>query len=394
MNEELKIYLYRLWPFLLLVIGLPTLSFGIWSLLPGKHLEVIVIDKTVRDDTYQEHAGFFWTLNHLKYKKSNDEFYSLSEDYLGFFPNGQPNYGMSKDLVGQTDEQIRALASRADLIYIADTYGVYESDFDVNTQDDKSKKVYGGLDYSDIKLISAAKEEGKVVVAEFNSLASPTSSLIRNEFENLMGIKWTGWIGRYFDELDTLINGDIPTWMIRQYQRQHESWDLKGPGLIFIKESGEIESFRYQVDYDNKVPLIRTQKMNKVGFNLPDVVPYPDWFDVMMINRDYEVISYYDIEPTAAGVQRLRNLGLPRFFPAAVVRNMEKGQQYYFAGDFSDMRGNFGSTKFFGLPILRRGLYVASDYTSRQSFFWNYYYPLITQVLERIGEDRVKQEDK
>jgi hypothetical protein len=73
---------------------------------------------------------------------------------------------------------------------------------------------------------------------------------------------------------------------------------------------------------------------------------------------------------------------------------MEKGQQYYFAGDFSDMRGNFGATKFFGLPILRRGLYVASDYTSRQSFFWNYYYPLITQVLERIGEDRVKQEDK
>ena len=387
MKEELKIYLYRLWPILLLVIGLPSLSFGIWSIMPGKQLEILVIDKTVRDATYQEHAALFWTLNHLKYKKSNGEFYSLSEDYLGFFPSGQADLGVSKDLSGQTDEQIRAVASGSDLIYFTDTYGVYESDFVAEPLDVKSRKIYGGLDYSDIKLISMAKEEGKVVVAEFNSLASPTSSAIRSEFENLMGVKWTGWIGRYFDELDTLANGDIPAWMIGQYKRQHESWNLSGPGLIFIKESGEIEAFLYQEDYGNKVPLIRTQKMNKEGFQLPDIIPYPDWFDVMMIDRDYEVISYYDIDPTAAGVQRLRNMGLPRFFPAAVVRNLEKGRQYYFAGDFSDMRENFGTAKFYGLPLLWRGLYVASDYTNRQSFFWNYYYPLITQVLEKVKEE-------
>src|SRR5690606_28605046 len=222
MKEELKIYLYQLWPILLLVIGLPLLSFGIWSLLPGKQLEILVIDKTVRDATYQEHAALFWTLDHLKYRKPTGELYSLSEDYLGFFPSGQEGFGVSKDLIGRNDEQIRALASGSDLIYIADTYGVYESDFDATALDTKGKKIYGGLDYSDIKLINTAKEEGKVVVAEFNSLASPTSSLIRNEFENLMGIKWTGWIGRYFDELDTLVNGDIPTWMIGQYKRQHE----------------------------------------------------------------------------------------------------------------------------------------------------------------------------
>ncbi len=386
MKEELKIYLYRLWPLLVLVIGLPLFSFGVWSLMPGKQLDIVVIDKTVRDATYQEHSALFWTLNHLKYKKSDDKFYSASEDYLGFFPSGQKDLGVSKDLIGQTDAQIRALASGSDLIYFADTYGVYERDFDADPLEGRSKKIYGGLDYSDIKLINMAKEEGKVLVAEFNSFASPTSKLIRNEFENVMGVKWTGWIGRYFDELDTLANGDIPAWMIAQYKRQHESWDLGGPGLIFIKESGEIEAFLHQQDYHNKVPLIRTQKMNKGGFKLPDIVPYPDWFDVMMIDRDYEVISYYDIDPTASGIQRLRNMGLPRFFPAAVVRNLEKGRQYYFSGDFSDIPGNFGTTQFYGLPILWRGLYVASDYTNRQSFFWNYYYPLLTQVLQKAGE--------
>lgn len=383
MNEELKIYLYRLWPFLLLVIGLPLLSFTIWLLIPAKSMDLVVIDKTVRDESYREHLGLFWTLNHLKYQKIDGQSYSEAEDYLGFFPNGKADYGDRKDLAGKTETEIRALAARADLIYLVDSYGVYEADFNKSTTNERSKKIYGGLDYSDIQLIRTAKEEGKVVVAEFNSIASPTTQLIRNEFENLMGVKWTGWIGRYFDELDTAINSELPNWMIRQYSHQHSRWDLAGPGLIFIKESGEIEAFLHQVDYQNKVPLIRTQKVNKHGFKLPEVVPYPDWFDVMMINRDYEVISYYDIDPTGEGAQRLRSMGLPRFFPAAVFRNTNPGHQYYFSGDFSDMRGKFGAERFYGLPILWRGLYVASDYTDRQSFFWNYYYPLLSQVLEK-----------
>jgi hypothetical protein len=387
MKEELKIYLYRLGPFLVFLVGLPLLSYVIWLLIPSKQLEVLIIDKTVRDKTYREHAGLFWTLEHQKYKKSSGDFYSEEWDYLGFFPNGKADLGEVKDLEGRSEEEIKKLASDTDLIYLADTYGVYEDDFDENPSNERSKKIYGGLNEADLQLIKAAGQEGKVVVAEFNSIASPTPASIRNEFENLMGLKWTGWIGRYFDELDTVINSDIPTWMVRQYQRQHERWDLSGPGLVFIKETGEIEAFIFGTDYSNKVPLIRTQKINKHGFKLPEVVPYPDWFDVVMIERDYEVISYYDINPSNEGLQRLRRMGLPRFFPAAVVRKLDKGSQYYFSGDFSDIGEPFGATHFFGLPILWRGFYVASDYTDRQSFYWNYYYPLVNQVLGKTKKE-------
>lgn len=386
MKEELKIYVFRLWPLFLLVIGLPLASFVIWLLIPSKQLDILVIDKTVRDDSFQEHAGLFWTLEHLKYKNRSGDFYQASQDYFGFFPSGKADLGKRVDLEGKSEEQLKALAADLDLVYLADTYGVYENDFDKTAPDDFSKKIYGGLDTADLQLIKLASEGGKTVVAEFNSIASPTPTLIRNEFENLMGLKWTGWIGRYFDELDTLVNTDIPTWMIRQYQRQHEHWDLQGPGLIFIKESGEIEAFAHQRDYENKVPLIRTQKLNKHGYKLPEVVPYPDWFDVMMIARDYDVISYYDINPTEEGVLRLRAMGLPRFFPAAVVRSNGNGRQYYFSGDFSDMRAHFGSARFFGLPVLWRGIYVASDYTDRQSFYWNYYHPLISQILDKSSD--------
>ncbi len=381
MKEELKIYLYRLWPFLVFVVGLPLLSFVVWAAIPSKQLDILVIDKTVTDGSHREHAGFFWILDHHKYKKASGDYYSGDRDYLGFFPNGKEDFGVGKDLAGMSEEEIGKLASDTDFVYLADTYGVYEGDFGETARDEPSKKIYGGMNETDLLLVRMALQAGKVVVAEFNSIASPTPAVIRNEFEHLMGLKWTGWIGRYFDELDTLATADIPEWMIRQYLHQHGRWGLAGPGLIFVKETGEIEAFVYQTDYDNKIPLIRTQKVNKHGFKLPEVVPYPDWFDVVMIERDYEVISYYDINPTGRGSQRLRSMGLPRFFPAAVVRKLEKGSQYYFSGDFSSTRGHLGSARFFGLPILWRGLYVASDYTDRQSFYWNYYYPLVSQVL-------------
>ncbi|MBC6369140.1 hypothetical protein [Algoriphagus sp. AK58] len=382
MKEEFKLFLSRLLPIVLILFGIPLISYLIWFFTPVKTLDILVLDKTVRDKSYQEHQGVFWVLDHSKYQNSQKEFYDKSADYLGFFPDDSPAYGTKKDLAGRTRASIDSLVSQKDLVFIADTYGVFENDFSRPPLENPSKKIYGGMDISEIHLINSAKQQGKTVVAEYNAMASPTPKPIRTEFENLMGIKWTGWIGRYFDELDTIQNGDIPGWMRIIYRKQHGAWDLSGPGLIFIKESGEMEAFLFNKDFQNKTPLIRTQKVNKHGFKLPQVVPYPDWFDVVLIERDYQVISYYDINPTPEGVQRLRSMGLPRFFPAVVYRQLGKGRQYYFAGDFSEVKGDLGSPRFSGLPFLWRSLYVTGDFTDRRSFFWNYYQPLLEQILE------------
>lgn len=391
MKEEFKLFLTRLLPFVLILAGIPLISYLIWFWTPTRNLEILVVDKTVRDQTYQEHQGIFWILEHGKFKKSEDRFYDSSQDYLGFFPDrSAQNYGQIKDLTGKSRSDIDSLVRKKDLIFIADTYGVFENDFNKPPVENPSTKIYGGMDLSEIRLIQSAKEQGKTVIAEYNSMASPTPKPIRTEFENLMGIKWTGWIGRYFDELDTIQNGDIPLWMRKEYKAQHGTWDLAGPGLIFVKESGEIEAFLMKRDFQNQTPLIRTQKVNKHGFKLPQVIPYPDWFDVVMIERDYQVVSYYDINPTASGLQRLRTMGLPRFFPAVVYRQIGEGRQYYFAGDFSDIKKDLGSPKFSGLPFLWRSLYVAADFTDRQSFFWNYYQPLLEQILQQEHQSKKK----
>ena len=388
MKVELKLFLTRLLPFILILVGIPLISYLIWFSTPSKNAGILVIDKTVRDKSLTEHQGIFWTLEHSKIQKTDGGFYDPSEDYLGFFPNGKETFGEKKDLGGKSKAQIDDLVAKHDLIFLADTYGVFENDFTKPPVESPSKKIYGGMDLAEIQLISSAKRQGKTVIAEYNAMASPTPKPIRMEFENLMGIKWTGWIGRYFDELDTTQNKDIPRWMVKQYQNQHGAWNLIGPGLIFLKESGEIEAFIFNRDVLNKTPLIRTQKVNKHGFTLPQVVPYPDWFDVVMIERDYQVVSYYDINPTAEGLKRLRSMGLPRFFPAVVFRQLENSRQYYLAGDFSEIKESLGSPRFSGLPFLWRSLYVAADFTDRRSFFWNYYNPLLEQMIDQALESK------
>nr|HAD53523.1 hypothetical protein [Algoriphagus sp.] len=251
----------------------------------------------------------------------------------------------------------------------------------------RSKKIYGGLSQADIDLLTLAKENEKTIVAEYNTMASPTLRSIRSQFERLMGLKWTGWIGRYFDELDVNKNGDLPQWLISNYRKQNDNqWPFVGPGLVFVNELGEIEIFVANEDFTNTTPLIRTQKVNKHGFSLPEVVPYPDWFDIVLIERDYQVVSYFDIGATNQGLERLREMGLPRFFPATVFKPNGKGEIYYMSGDFSDMQGDLGAASFKGLPFFYRGLYVASDYRDRQSFFWNYYLPLTRQILKRTHQ--------
>ena len=388
MKEELRLFLTRLLPFILIIVGIPLISYLIWFFTPDQSIGILVIDKTVRDKTYLEHQGVFWTLEHSKIQTPSGEYYDRSKDYLGFFPNGKESRGEKNDLAGKSKAYIDSLVAKNDLIFLADTYGVFENDFDNPPVESPSKKIYGGMDFSEIQLISSAKRQNKTVIAEYNSMASPTPKPIRTEFENLMGVKWTGWIGRYFDELDTTQNKDIPRWMVNQYKNQHGAWNLIGPGLIFLKESGEIEAFIFNRDVLNKTPLIRTQKVNKHGFSLPQVVPYPDWFDVVMIERDYQVVSYYDINPTAEGLKRLRTMGLPRFFPAVVFRQLENSRQYYFAGDYSEIKEGLGSPRFSGLPFLWRSLYVAADFTDRRSFFWNYYNPLLEQIISEIQSSK------
>ncbi len=51
------------------------------------------------------------------------------------------------------------------------------------------------------------------MIAEFNTFGSPTSKQARKEMSDMLGVDWTGWIGRYY--LDLSQGSEIPNWAVK-----------------------------------------------------------------------------------------------------------------------------------------------------------------------------------
>ena len=130
--------------------------------------------------------------------------YKPDKDYFGFFPLPKEKY-LIKGLERYDDIQLKQLAAEADVVYITDTYGIYSNEwFKINDPLDRSKILYGGMSPQDLTFIDQMRNNHKLIISEFNSIGSPTAAGIRKEFEDSFGIKWSGWVGRYFDELKSL----------------------------------------------------------------------------------------------------------------------------------------------------------------------------------------------
>ncbi|MBF0709309.1 hypothetical protein IQ283_22190, partial [Alkalihalobacillus hwajinpoensis] len=216
----------------LLALGL-ILMFPVlyWYMGDETRKDVFIIDKTIPDETYREHKGLTWVLNHEKWVKGDGTPYSEVEDYTGFRPEDEKDYTIDsfpETLVGQ------------DLIYLADSYGVYEEEwFGKESEGDRSDIIYGGMKQEEVSLISEAVQQGSTFVAEFNAFGSPTDDKAREGLYSILNLEWSGWIGRYFDDLSA--DGEVPGWAISNYEKQNEEeWDFSDQGLIFVNEDDSI----------------------------------------------------------------------------------------------------------------------------------------------------------
>jgi hypothetical protein len=126
--------------------------------------------------------------------------------------------------------------------------------------------------------------------------------------------------------LDTLLNEDLPPWLVSGYKNQHQKpWDFSGPAMVFLHENGQIEILRNKIDIKKTVPHIVSGVKAQENYGVPEIVLYPYWIDIILISREFEVISYYDLAPTEEGMDKLDQLGLPRYFPAVVMK--KNGQE-------------------------------------------------------------------
>lgn len=358
----------------------------LWLAEPGKKLHIAIIDKTVPNETFREHLGVTWLLNHLKYTDHKNQAFQPSSNYFGFVPNEE-----------KKKYDIRALPDHYDpydVIYLADTYGVYDEDLpwiEKKREGSRSGKIYGGLDSEEWDAIIGrlSKKEKSLLIAEYNTFASPTNEAVKNSVTDYLGIDWTGWNGRYFDELDPHKNKEIPQWILDEYG---DKWNYNGAGFILVNDR-DYEVIVLEMDKHLKEQGIRvsfTKEGTKL-FHLKNSPNYEYWFDIVKPKGDAEVLANYDWHLTDEGEKLLKEHDIPTEFAAVLFREHGPSSSYYFAGDFNDLAD---VPRFYQIKGLQHVYKVAQKF-SDQSFYWSTYFPMMESILTSFDQKKeIKQPKK
>jgi hypothetical protein len=377
---------------ILSVFTIPFWMWVIWHLEGKKELKIAIIDKTVLTKDGNEHRSFNWILANRKYCKPDRELYSIGEDYFGFFPMEDKKFYV-RDFSGFDSTKLAEFTRKTDMAYFTDTYGIYYKEwFGENPRGDHSPLIYGGMSESDIAFIKLMKSQHKLVISEFNTIASPTTQGVRNEFEGLFGVKWTGWTGRYFELLDTNIDKELPVWLVRDYKAQHNNrWPFTKSGIAFVHVGGRVEVLENKTDLVDEVPVIVTNAENQKRFGLPAKINYPYWFDVTLTSRNNNVVSVCRINSNSRGDSILGSMNIPNPFTSVIEHYENDYKFYYFCGDYSDDPIEQWFSKFWGITAFRGLLTISKENVARESFFWSYYEPLVSGILNKYYESLLKK---
>lgn len=377
-----------------LVIALPLWMFVIWFFWPKTKLVIAIVDKTVLFKTGQEHASLTWVLRNNKYSKTSKDLYKVGRDYFGFFPNKNKKYDL-KGLERASDEDLEKLSRHSDMAYITDTYGIYSKEWYLAKNiTERQRLLYGGLSPQDMTFLKKMKEKKKLIITEFNTFATPTSNTVARDFEQTFKIKWTGWVGKYFDSFDTVRNKELPKWLVENYKAQNNGkWPFKRSGIAFVHKSDKIVVLEYVSHLNGEVPYILTRKEDRERYNIPKAMKYPFWFDIIQTSRSNKIISFYDLKVNDAGSKILADNNIPSQFPAIIEHYRNDYKFYYFCGDFADNPISQGGSYFKGISVFRKLFYNDDIAAERVSFFWEFYRPMINKILDDYYED-MKAEKK
>ena len=365
---------------LLILCLIPIASWLIWNIKPSKPINIMVLNKTVLGLERKEHRAIFWLLLNDKYVKDDNKVYRMEKDYYGFHPI-KPLKSRKYEVKRIKLEEINDLVSKFDMAYYSDTYGVFFNEwFRRQSGQGKGTLIEGGLNNNDYLFIKGLHDQGKLLIAEYNFIAPPTIQLVRKKAEELLGIKWTNWTGRYINELDPAKSKDLPDWIVGIYKKRNDGeWPFTGAGIVLVNEPAQqVAVLQADKHLENDVPEIQTTGYGQESYQLPENVHYPHRFDIMD-EQSNEVIAEFKLHVNIEGKAVLDEFNLPSRFPAVLESNT--GSPFlYLAGDYSDYPVRMWTAKLQGIRTFQKVFYTNKE-NSTSRFYWTYYVPLLSQVL-------------
>jgi hypothetical protein len=306
-----------------------------------------------------------------------------SHDYFGFFPAANEQFKL-KGLERFSRDQLSNLSDDADLVYFTDTYGVYKNEwYKRPTPAERLGLIYGGMSRQDIGLLKDMKARHKLMIAEFNSIGSPTAPPVREEFESLFGLHWTGWTARYFSSLDPAVNRELPHWLVNNYKLQHAGqWPFRHAGVAFVNNNEQLVVLEDSTQLTDPMPYIESTASGRQLLDIPKEMKYPFWFDIIdPVLMQNDIAANFVIRTNAKGEAELNKYNIPSHFPAVLLHNKSDYHFYYFSGDFCDNPISLNTSYFKGIGLFKWLFYNAANPAESESFFWNFYRPMMNKIL-------------
>ncbi|WP_226579757.1 hypothetical protein [Halobacillus litoralis] len=372
--------------FILLFLLSVSLPYLFWQSTAKESYHVCIIDQTVPDESFREHNSLTWLLNYNQYTTNQNQPYRAS-DYYGMIPDEH-----KKKI---TENPLPSTLSNTDLIYVADTYGIYKEDVPWDEQTNagqSSRLIEGGMTMEDWKTIEKETEiHGKDLIMEFNSFASPTSEAVRKNITEYLGIEWKGWIGRHFNELSQN-QDEVPTWIISRYEDEKGKWSYQGKGIVFIHEfSSKIFVLSEENgDLSDSDILASFTKEGTKRLNLEKSTPYTYWFDILEPTDEADVLAEYNIQLTVSGRKKMKKHQIPATFPAILYQKEKTSDRYYFAGDYVDLSDVPPIYQYKGFAKVKQWMAHIQPH-AEDSFFWSTYQPMMQEILADLSIKEEKQ---
>lgn len=361
--------------FILLIITMP---FYLWKFKGSSSIKAIILDKTVPTEDYREHKNIMWILNN---KKILNEYtnapFEYNQDYYGFFPYKLNENSTEDYFIKEFPEE---LDNDLDLIYLADTYGVHNNDYELDNfkYEDLS---YGGINNKELDEIYDVLN-AKVIIGEFNIFNSPTQGEARQRTMDIFGVEWSGWIARYFKDLSKSY-GEVPNWIIQNYEKQYqEEWNKEGTGIVYVHEDGQVFVLENEKHLSENYVYTSFTDEAKSEYNLKDNVKFYYWYEILTVKDDAKVLGSFNIDVTEEGSKVLRKYGLDTSYPAFIEKRGDYNA-YYMACDASDNSEIMKNYKVEFYTTFMNKLSIDNT-ISNKNFFWKCYYPFFNKILDEI----------
>ncbi len=353
----------------------------VWRLFPVRELSMLVVDYTVPTTKYSHHQGLFWLLNYIRIKgPGDDKRWQVESDYVGYKPG----------MLNVNQRLHETPLAPYDWIYIADTYGVYDTDLMVKQNaipavHPPQKLVFGALINEDVKALEGFVKRGGSIVLEFNTFSGPTQTANRKLAESLVGVHWTGWAGRFFPELSD--KDTLPVWFPRLFKLQYPDRPLPtGPGIMLIHNKSKIVVLEGR-SFRQSIPWVRTTSTGRKRFSGPHNKPsYFGWFAIVDPELSVNVLAEIFLPISPEWKRICRKANIPIIFPLLTELRDIDSSRYYIAANIANLQDKPGFYQLAGMPSLQAAVNRRQDDIQSKPAYWQFYVPIMSQIFKKAAK--------